>query len=377
MQCRKYAAIKSNDVEMPKIQGEDNPSEEISTKVADNKISYEQYRERFEIDRERLKIVPIPMNKLGEGYFGITYRAELTRNNPDVKLLVATKRAHEKKYKQEILMKEILVMCVMADRKHPNLLAIVGAITSNPMETWIVTELAATDLKNYIGKNRTNFDDMLSGNHKTDEITINDEYNTLSSLDLILFAYQISKGMEHLTNIPCVHRDLALRNVLITERKIIRIGDFGLAMKYEDKDYLSKSPIPKNRIPSHSAPEIINEGKYTEKSDIWSFGLCLFQLFTLSTDTDLYSKEDVEEFMKNNNPLKCRSEIFEFLEMCWYDKPRHRPNFKTCVYTFKCELNRFSNQIHKNIEAKLDLEAKQQLELEKWTNSGGSHEETE
>ncbi|ULT91671.1 hypothetical protein L3Y34_009363 [Caenorhabditis briggsae] len=75
------------------------------------------------------------------------------------------------------------------------------------------------------------------------------------------------------------YSDLALRNVLITEGKIIRIGDFGLAMKYEDKNYFSQSPL--RNVPSHSAPEVLAEGKYTEKSGIWPFGLCLYELFTL------------------------------------------------------------------------------------------------
>ncbi|PIC29176.1 hypothetical protein B9Z55_020850 [Caenorhabditis nigoni] len=304
----------SNDAEMAITQGEDistpvvdNQGEvgEISTQVVDNKISYEKYKERFEIDRERLNVVSAS-TKLGEGYFGLVLRAELTRNDSDEKLMVATK-----------------------------------------------------------------------GDNEAGEITINDEYNNLSSLDLVLFAYQISNGMEHLTNIPCVHRDLALRNILITQRKIIRIGDFGLAMKYEDKNYFSESPISK--VPCHSAPEIVNETtpKYTEKSDIWSYGLCLFQLFALSTETDFNSKENGEKFMENNNPLYCRREILEFLEMCWDVKPRRRPNFQTCVYTFKCELNRFSDQIHKEIEEKLNLEARQQLELETWRNSEVSHEHTE
>ncbi|CAO4381090.1 unnamed protein product [Caenorhabditis nigoni] len=384
MRYRKYAKMISNDAEMAINQGEDisipvvdNQGEvgEISTQVVDNKISYETYKKRFEIDRERLNVVSAS-TKLGEGYFGLVLRAELKRNDSDEKLMVAIKVAHNSEEKQEILIKEILAMCVMADKKHPNVLAIVGANTSNPLETLIAMELAATDLKNYIKKNKNGFVDLLTGDHKTDDFTINYDFNVLSSLDLILFAYQISNGMEHLTNIPCVHRDLALRNILITERKIIRIGDFGLAIKYEDQNYYSKSTI--RAVPRHSAPEILTEGRYTEKSDIWSFGICLYELFTLGKTPLRNLKGDlIKGFSSDGNSKYCRSEIIEFLEMCLDLKPRRRPNFQTCVYTFKCELNRFSDQIHREIEEKLDLEARQQLELETWGNPEVSHGHTE
>ncbi|EFO95632.1 hypothetical protein CRE_09129 [Caenorhabditis remanei] len=304
-----------------------------------------------------------------------------------VSLAVAVKTAkddNKEKYeeKKELLLKEILVMCAIAKQKHANVLAIIGAVTVDPAAVSIVMEIAHTDLQTYLEHHKgftnrfvpvdrndatSDEENRKTNTYRKEEYVVNNDLNTLDTFELVLFAYQIANGMKHLASIPCVHRDLKLRNVLITKNKTIRIGDFGLARKHKDRNYYTET---KGIIPIHAAPETKENYKFTEKSDVWSFGLCLYDLFTLGTKKLSELSESAEDFSTKHKrltePQHCRSDLFEFIELCWEFNPVHRPNFITAVYIFKCELGRFSDNTFNEIEAKLKLELEEQKKLEDW-----------
>ncbi|RLV73107.1 hypothetical protein DV515_00017247 [Chloebia gouldiae] len=163
---------------------------------------------------------------------------------------------------------------------------------------------------------------------------------------LLLYAWQICKGMEYLGAQRCVHRDLASRNILVESDSHVKIGDFGLAkLLPQDKDYYvvrepGQSPV------FWYAPESLADNIFSCASDTWSFGVLLYELFTYSSKSRTPSEEFLRmmgtarpaqiichllELLKNNRrlpaPTGCPSEVYALMMSCWAFTPSARPTF--------------------------------------------------
>jgi len=154
----------------------------------------------------------------------------------------------------------------------------------------------------------------------------------LSELDLLNMCAHVAAGLHYLEDRNIVHRDLAARNLLVTEvdgRYIIKIADFGLSREVHGVFKSAQAHIPVKWSP----PEVIQSNQYSTKSDIWSFAVAVWEIFTYGEApyTGLSNVDAVEAIMKRGlrlpRPENCPEELYNIMLMCWQPDPTLRPSF--------------------------------------------------
>uniref|UniRef100_A0A670KEB6 Tyrosine-protein kinase n=1 Tax=Podarcis muralis TaxID=64176 RepID=A0A670KEB6_PODMU len=163
---------------------------------------------------------------------------------------------------------------------------------------------------------------------------------------LLLYAWQVCKGMDYLGSQRYIHRDLATRNILVENENHVKIGDFGLAkILPQDKEYYvvrepGQSPI------FWYAPESLSDNVFSQESDVWSFGVVLYELFTYGSKSCSPSEEFLRmlghskppmivcqllELLKQSqrlpSPPNCPAEVYALMQSCWSFSPAQRPPF--------------------------------------------------
>ncbi|NXP51957.1 FLT3 kinase, partial [Heliornis fulica] len=179
--------------------------------------------------------------------------------------------------------------------------------------------------------------------HVSRQMDEEEEFNVLTFEDLLCFSYQVAKGMEFLESQLCIHRDLAARNILVTHGKVAKICDFGLARDVvNDSNYIVRGSacLPVKWM----APESLFEMTYTMKSDVWSYGILLWEIFSLGVnpypgiqvDRDFYKL--IQSGFKMDKPYYATKDVYQVMQLCWALDSRERPSFSWLVSSLASQL---------------------------------------
>uniref|UniRef100_A0AAX7UZ68 Fibroblast growth factor receptor n=1 Tax=Astatotilapia calliptera TaxID=8154 RepID=A0AAX7UZ68_ASTCA len=268
---------------------------------------------------------------LGEGCFGQVVRAEaygINKDCPEQATTVAVKMLKDDATDKDLadLISEMELMKVMD--KHKNIINLLGVCTQDGPLYVLVEYASKGSLREYLRARRP------PGMDYTFDVTKVPE-EQLTFKDLLSCAYQVARGMEYLASKRCIHRDLAARNVLVTEDNVMKIADFGLARGVHQIDYYKKTT--NGRLPvKWMAPEALFDRVYTHQSDVWSFGVLMWEIFTLGGSP--YPGIPVEELFKllkeghrMDKPSNCTHELYMMMRECWHAVPTQRPTFKQLV----------------------------------------------
>ena len=271
-----------------------------------------------------LPITSIRFNhELGEGAFGKVYKGELGGVGTMGSALIAIKTLRPgalTKMKQDF-QREVEMS---TELRHPNIVCLLGVVLKDDPQCMVFEYLSQGDLHEFLINHSPKMD-------VSDDDLSSCPERTLDTADMSFIAIQIAAGMEYLAGHNYVHRDLAARNCLVGENLTIKISDFGLAREIYSSDYhrvQTKSLLPVRWMSAES----MLYGKFTIESDVWSYGVLLWEIYSYGLQPYYgYSNQEVIDMIQTRQllpcPEDCPSRIYAFMVECWHEVPSRRPSF--------------------------------------------------
>ncbi|XP_028814907.1 tyrosine-protein kinase Lyn-like isoform X2 [Denticeps clupeoides] len=255
------------------------------------------HKDAWEISKESLRMV----KKLGAGQFGEVWMAIYNNSTK-----VAVKTLKEGTMSVEAFLQEAELMKSL---QHERLVRLYAVVTKTP-PIFIITEFMA---------NGSLLDFLKSPAGRKQLLP-----------KLLDFSAQIAEGMAYIEKKNFIHRDLRAANVLVSESLLCKIADFGLARIIEDDTYTAKEGA---KFPiKWTAPEAINYGSFTIKSDMWSFGILLYEIVTYGrmpypgmSNSEVMAR--VQRGYRMPCPDNCPPELYDTMKTCWLAAAEQRPTF--------------------------------------------------
>ncbi|CAI4227974.1 unnamed protein product [Auanema sp. JU1783] len=279
---------------------------------------------------------------IGEGAFGIICKG--TMKGPKgmtVQVAIKQLKANAVDEEKEDFKRELDIMKQVG--RHPNIVSMYGYCKENNLQCMVMEYIPFGDLKHYLQNLRKQLSmavTTLKTSLRLDETSpmhgsfFHDSDTQLQySLDpseLQSFAAQLAYGMAHLESLNITHRDLAARNILVSENKQLKISDFGMSRPGVYVK-MSTGVIPLRWL----SPEAIKDNLYSTKSDVWAYGIVLWEIVTLGGfPYPTISDKDLLEYLLSGSriekPLSCSDEIYTVMSACWQLNAKDRPSF-ACI----------------------------------------------
>nr|XP_032646447.1 protein-tyrosine kinase 2-beta isoform X3 [Chelonoidis abingdonii] len=278
---------------------------DIYAEIPDEASRPKSGAQQYGVSREDVTLGRI----LGEGFFGEVYEGIYTNQNGErINVAVKTCKKDCAPENKEKFMSEAVLMKKL---DHPHIVKLIGITEEEP--TWIIMELYPYgELGHYLEQNK----------------------NSLRVPTLILYALQIGKALAYLEAISCVHRDIAVRNILVASSECVKLGDFGLSRYIEDDEYYKASVT---RLPiKWMSPESINFRRFTSASDVWMFAVCMWEILSYGKQPFFWlENKDVIGVLEKGDRLPkpdlCPPILYTLMTRCWDYDPNDRPKFKELV----------------------------------------------
>ncbi|CAH3150434.1 unnamed protein product [Pocillopora meandrina] len=307
----------------------------------------------WEVSRHHVTIEKI----IGKGAFGQVAKGTAVglRGSPEtttVAIKMLKKNATESDKRD--LMKELDTMKQL--KPHPYVIKLLGCVTESEQLLVLIEYVPFGDLLGYLRKSRGLKDTYFQ------DPEVKPQTN-LTSQQLMKFAWQIADGMSYLSSKSIIHRDLAARNVLVGHKETCKVTDFGMARDVQQENIYERKT--KGRLPvKWTAYEALMYGKYTTKSDVWSYGVLLYEIFTIGGSP--YPRMDgrkianlLQDGYRMPKPQHVDEELYQIMMKCWKNDPDARPTFTELKNQLKdmetlhkklINMTMYDKQLYANVE---------------------------
>ncbi|XP_015419273.1 PREDICTED: tyrosine-protein kinase Mer isoform X1 [Myotis davidii] len=266
------------------------------------------------IDRNLLILGKI----LGEGEFGSVMEGSLSQQDGTSEK-VAVKTMKLDNFSQREIEEFLSEAACMKDFSHPNVIRLLGVCIEmgsqgTPKPMVILPFMKYGDLHTYLLYSR---------------LETGSKHIPLQTL--VKFMVDIAQGMEYLSNRNFLHRDLAARNCMLRDDMTVCVADFGLSKKIYSGDYYRQGRIAKMPV-KWIAIESLADRVYTSKSDVWAFGVTMWEIATRGmTPYPGVQNHEMYDYLLHGHRLKqpedCLDELYEIMHSCWRAEPLDRPTF--------------------------------------------------
>ncbi|KAF5404702.1 hypothetical protein PHET_01644 [Paragonimus heterotremus] len=280
---------------------------------------------------------------IGQGGFGVVYkgtvRGRLPKDfsfpcQPVTTVAIKTLRNDYTEQQLTDLIRELETMKLL--NAHPHVIRLLGACTQGGFPLILLEYAVHGNLRDFLRRNRPSTGDshdicQLPSISSSLDLSTAPSLVKLDIRALLQFACHVADALVYFESLKLVHRDIAARNVLLTEGYVAKLCDFGFTRPIDD--YYRQNEL-RERLPFRwMAPECFEENHFTSKSDVWSFGIFLWELFTLgNTPYPELATDQIPDWIamgnRNSIPDLATLPVYEVMLQCWSAEPQQRPSFK-------------------------------------------------